>query len=129
HPRQVTNLAWAYSVIALAFVFEGYSWNVARREFTRQKGERATIAAIHASKDPTNFTVLLEDSAARLGLVAALTGVALSQLTGNMRFDAFASLVVGLILALVAIVLASESRGLLLGEGADPETVREVRAI
>src|SRR6185369_12165245 len=49
HPRQVTNLAWAYSVIALAFVFEGYSWNVARREFNRQKGERATIAAIHAS--------------------------------------------------------------------------------
>jgi divalent metal cation (Fe/Co/Zn/Cd) transporter len=85
--------------------------------------------AIKASKEPTIFTVLFEDSAALLGLLVAFIGVLLGHLLKNPYLDGVASIVIGIILAVVAIILARESRGLLVGEGADPETVKHLRSL
>ena len=84
--------------------------------------------SIHASKDPTTFTVLFEDSAAILGLLAALIGVFLSDRLGDPSYDGIASIVIGLILAGVALLLIYESKGLLVGEGVNPNELRKLRA-
>jgi divalent metal cation (Fe/Co/Zn/Cd) transporter len=81
------------------------------------------------SKDPTTFTVLFEDSAALLGLLVAFLGIFLAQSTGDTRFDGAASILIGLILMGVAGVLAYESKGLLVGESADPRVLADVRTI
>src|SRR5712671_3532426 len=79
NPSPVEDPAWAYAVLSLAMLFEGYSWTVAFMEFRRERAmlraERSWLDAIRDSKDPTTFTVLFEDSAAMLGLVVAFLGV------------------------------------------------------
>ena len=82
-----------------------------------------------SSKDPSVVTVLLEDSAALLGLIAAFSGILLAQLTGDPRFDGFGSIVIGGVLTVVALFLAAESRGLLVGERADDQTVNRIRRV
>jgi cation diffusion facilitator family transporter len=128
-PGPVENLAWAYGVLAASFVFEGYSWMVAVREFRREVAGQPWLAAIRASKDPTNFTVLFEDTAALLGLVVALAGVYAADRFGNPYLDGVASIVIGVILAAVAVFLAAESKGLLIGEAVDAEISASVRKI
>lgn len=118
-----------YVVLGLAMIFEGIAWFIALRTFNRQRGTRGLVQAIRRSKDPTVFTVLFEDSAAMLGLIFALAGVAASQYTGNVVFDAIASIGIGLILAVTAALLAYESKGLLIGEAASASVVREIRDI
>ena len=120
HPLPVENPAWAYGVLAFAMLFEGGSWLVALKEFRAQKKERSWLGAVRASKDPTTFTVLFEDSAAMLGLVFAFLGVFLGERFDNPRFDGAASIAIGLLLCAVAWFLAHESRGLLVGEAVDP---------
>jgi len=123
-PREIQRPFVNYIVLAFAMVFEGAAWCVAFREFRRRKGaKQGYFEAVQLSKDPTVFTVLFEDSAAMLGLLAALIGLLLVQLTGDPVFDALASIVIGVILACTAAVLAYESKGLLIGEAAS----REVR--
>ena len=85
--------------------------------------------AIHDSKDPAAFLVLFEDSAALVGLLVAFLGIFLGHRLGVPWLDGLASVLVGLILAAVAVVLAYESRSLLLGESADPRTVAGIRAL
>ena len=122
--------AWVnYLVLALALAFEGAVWLVALREFRKEKGSRGWLEAVRASKDPTVFTVLFEDSAAMLGLLAALLGVYLSQRLGMPVLDGAASIVIGLILAGTAAFLAYECQSLLTGEGARPEVRAGVRRI
>src|SRR5919197_4054527 len=128
-PGPVENLAWAYGVLAASFVFEGYSWMVAVREFRREAAGQPWLAAIRASKDPTNFTVLFEDTAALLGLVVALAGVYAADRLGNPYLAGVASMVIGVILASVAVFLAAESKGLLIGEAVDAEISASVREI
>jgi divalent metal cation (Fe/Co/Zn/Cd) transporter len=84
---------------------------------------------VRTSKDPPAFIVLLENGAAMAGLVVAAIGVALSQVTGDPFFDGAASVVIGIILGLTALLLAVESKGLLIGEAADPELVEGLRAL
>ncbi len=120
HPSPLKDPTWSYVVLGLAVVFEGAALWVAWREFDVTRKGRSTWEAIRASKDPTTFTVLFEDSAALLGLLVAFIGIFLSHLLQDGRFDGAASIVIGLILAGVAAVLAHESKGLLLGESADP---------
>ena len=129
HPRQVDNPLINYGVIAAALVFEGISWRVAFKQFRRIKGDTGYIDAIRKSKDPTVFTVLVEDSAALLGLLFALAGIALGQVTGNPVYDGGASILIGLLLGLVAFCLAVESKGLLIGESAGTDVVEGIRAL
>jgi cation diffusion facilitator family transporter len=127
HPRPMANPLVNYVVIALALVFEGLAWSLALREFTRAKGKWGYIEAVRRGKNPSLFVVLFEDSAAMLGLAAAFIGILLSQITGNTFFDGAASIVIGLILGGTAIWLAYETKGLLIGESANPEIVESIR--
>ncbi len=129
HPEPLTDPFWNYVVLGLAVLFEGYSWNVALQEFLSSKKEDSFWTAIRASKDPTIFTILFEDTAALIGLFVAFLGVLSGHLLGNVYLDGVASIVIGIILCGVAILLASESKGLLIGEGADATTVTSVKEI
>jgi cation diffusion facilitator family transporter len=118
-----------YIVLAIAMVFEAAAWWVAFKEFRRSKGRLGYLAAVRLSKDPTVFTVLFEDSAAMLGLVAAFVGILLSDRLGMPALDGAASIVIGLILGGTAVLLAYESKGLLIGEGARPAVIAGIQRI
>ena len=118
-----------YTVLAFAFVLEGTSWLLAVRAFARGKGDLGWWTAVKRSKDPGGFIVLFEDSAALIGLVIAAVGVWASHHWQDGRIDGVASILIGLVLGLVAILLARESKGLLIGERADPAVVERIRAI
>jgi cation diffusion facilitator family transporter len=128
HPHQ-SDPKWNYVVLAIAFVFESISSFFAFRAFRKELRGRGVFKAIRASKDPTTFTVLFEDSAALIGLVVAFLGIWLGHLLGNPYLDGVASIVIGVILASVAALLVYETRGLLVGESVDPETLEEIRSI
>lgn len=129
HPESLKDPFWNYVVLGLAVVFEGYSWNVALQEFLASKNEESFWKSIRASKDPTIFTILFEDTAALIGLLVAFLGVFLGHLLGNVYLDGVASIIIGVILCGVALLLATESKDLLIGEGADAETVASIRNI
>lgn len=129
HPEPVTDPVWNYAVLAFAIIVEGVAWTIAFRAFRRVKGNTNYIEAIRRSKDPTTFTVLLEDTAAMLGLLAAFIGIYAGHRLGIPELDGIASLAIGVILAGVAMFLAYESKGLLIGESVHPETSAHVRAL
>jgi cation diffusion facilitator family transporter len=128
-PHPIENAYVNYAVIGFSMLFEGGVWIIALRDFLRNKGSRTFLWAVHRSKDPTVFTVLFEDTAALLGLLAALFGIALGQALDLPVLDGVASLVIGFILALTAAFLAYECQSLLTGEGVDPEVRASIRAI
>ncbi|MGI9310210.1 MAG: cation diffusion facilitator family transporter [bacterium] len=129
-PTPVLRPEVNYIVLAAAMVFESVAWIVAFREFRRQKGAATGyFEAVRLSKDPTVFTVLFEDSAAMLGLIFAAIGLGLTQWFGNPVFDAMASIAIGVILSVTAMVLAYESKGLLIGEAASHEVRDGIRRI
>jgi len=129
HPREMTNPNLNYIVLALAMVFEGAAWWFAWLGFRKTKGGMGYLEAVRRGKDPTLFVVLFEDSAALLGLVVAMVGIALVQITGILYFDGLASVIIGLILASVAGWLAYETHGLLIGEAASKTVRDEIRKI
>ena len=128
-PEEAVSPTVAYVVLLVAFLLEGWSTFEAFREFKTAKGELGWFEAIGRSKDPPAFIVLLENGAAMAGIIAAALGVFFSQLTANPFFDGAASVVIGVILGATALVLARESKGLLIGEAADPELVDGLRAL
>jgi cation diffusion facilitator family transporter len=127
NPKQIQSPYWNYLALGVAMVFEGISLAVAWREFSRVRNGRGIWQTIHESKDPTIYTVVLEDSAAMIGLLIAFAGVFLTERLGNPIFDSIASILIGILLGAVAIFLVNESKGLLIGEGADPATLAEIR--
>jgi cation diffusion facilitator family transporter len=129
NPEEAVSPVVAYVVLLFAFLLEGWSTLEAYREFKVSKGKLGWWEAIGRSKDPPAFIVLLENGAAMAGILAAAVGLGLSQLTGNPFYDGAASIVIGLILGVTAFVLAYESKGLLIGEAADPELVADIRAL
>jgi cation diffusion facilitator family transporter len=129
HPASMENPLVNYVVLAIAMLLEGAPWLAAYRQFSRMRGERGTVEAVQRTKDPTVIAVLFEDSAALAGLVVALAGIALYQITGNPVYDAGASIVIGLILGGTALWLAFETKGLLIGESANREVVAEIRRL
>ena len=129
HPEPITDAYLNYIVLGLAIVFEGGSFWVAFREFNKVKGGRGYLAAVRVSKDAALFTVLLEDAAALAGLAIALVGIALAEGLGLPALDGAASVLIGLVLAGVAALLAYETKGLLIGEAADPAVIAKVRRI
>lgn len=128
-PEPITNAYINYIVLGLAIVFEGGAWLLAFREFRRRKGRKGFVAALQHSKDPALFTVLMEDTAAMLGLIIALLGVYLSEALGMPELDAIASIMIGIVLALIAAFLAYETKALLIGEAAAPEVRAGVRRL
>lgn len=129
NPSPLEDPKWNYIVLGIAILLEGSSWTVALKEFLPTKGKQNFWQAIKNSKDPTVFTILFEDTAAILGLLVALIGIFLGHLFNNVYFDGIASIIIGIILAIVAVVLARESKGLLVGESADPQTIANIRSL
>ena len=128
-PEELRNPLVNYVVLGLAMAFEGGAWTIAFREFRKTKGRLGWLQAVQTSKDPTVLVVLFEDSAAMLGLLIALAGVWLTQVTGNPLYDAAASIGIGLVLAVTATWLAAETKGLLIGERARRDVVEDIRRI
>ncbi len=125
HPHDVSSYTWAIGVLCVALVFETVSITVAIREanVVRTGG---WVSFIRHAKSPELPVVLLEDAGALVGLVFALTGVSLAALTDEPRFDAVGSLAIGILLCIIAVVLAVELRSLLIGESASPHDVETI---
>jgi cation diffusion facilitator family transporter len=120
-PAPLTDPFWSYVVLGLAFLFEGAALFFALKNFKKQKGDNSWWRAIKLSKDPGSFAVILEDAGALLGLLVAFAGLFLGHYFNDARYDAYASILIGLLLAVIAVILAIESKGLLIGEGANPK--------
>ncbi|MBO0662942.1 cation diffusion facilitator family transporter [Jiella sp. MQZ9-1] len=116
----------ALIVLGLAFCIEGYSWTVAFKEFQQRRKGQSFFRDFRDLKDPSVFVVLFEDSAACIGVVIAAIGISLAWATGIAAFDAVGSILIGLLLAVTAILLAIETKGLLIGESAGPELEKTV---
>ena len=129
YPHSTVSPLVAYIVLLVAFILDGWSTLEAYREFKATKGKLGWIEAIRRSKDPAAFIVLLENGAAMAGIVVAAVGLYLAELTANPFYDGAASIVIGVILGITAMLLAYESKGLLIGEAADPEIVRGLREL
>jgi len=129
HPHPIESPMINYVVLGLAMLFEGAAWFVAARQFNRVRGKWGVLEAVRRGKDPGAFLVLFEDSAAMLGLVVAFAALLIGQLTGIELFDGIASITIGLILAVTAVWLAIETKGLLVGEAANQHVVRDIRQI
>lgn len=129
HPEAIERPLINYLVLAVSFIFEGTSWFVALREFRVRKGRLGYFEAFRLSKDPTTFTVLLEDSAALLGLLIALAGLIGAQLLDQPVLDGVASIGIAGVLAVSAMLLARETKGLLIGETAHPVVSEAILAV
>ena len=120
HPEEMQDPMINYIVLGIAILCEGFSWTVALRTFRKMKGKMGYFEAFRRSKDPTTFTVLFEDTAALEGLFIALIGIFLAHQLNIPELDGAASILIGVVLAVSAWLLARETKGLLLGETADP---------
>ena len=118
-----------YVIIAISAVIEGVSLAVGLREFNAARGDVKPLQFIREAKDPSLFTIVLEDSAAEIGLALAFLGTLLGQLTGNAYFDGIASVLIGVLLACVACVLLRETKGLLIGEGLNGDELKRLARI
>jgi cation diffusion facilitator family transporter len=123
-PHEIVSPGVNYIVLACSAVFEGISWAIALGEFRKAKSNQGYFEAVRQSKDPPTFIVLFEDSAALLGLLIAFIGTFLTHWLALPVLDGVAAIGISLVLATTALVLARESKGLLLGEPASPR-VRE----
>jgi cation diffusion facilitator family transporter len=121
-PEPATNFVVGYAVLAVSFVLEGVSFlrSVRQAKPAAQLMERDLIEQVMATSDPTLRAVFAEDSAALIGLVIAAAGLGAHQLTGSAVPDAIGSILIGLLLAAVAVYLIDRNRELLVGEEADP---------
>jgi cation diffusion facilitator family transporter len=128
HPHEIESAGWAIGVLLVSMVLEGLSFRTGIREANeyRPDGE-SWWGFIRHTKNPDLPVVLLEDSAALVGLGFALIGVILAEVTGNGRWDGVGSLGIGILLIAVAIVLVIEMGSLLVGEAARPEVVAGIR--
>lgn len=126
HAEEEGSTLWNYGVLGAALLFESYSFAVAAREFKKEKGDKTAMNVIVESKDPTIPVVLMEDTAALVGLVIAFIAVTLGDLTGWSGWDGVGSLAIGVLLCVVAYLLARETHSLLLGESASLEDRRKV---
>ncbi|MBV8633059.1 MAG: cation transporter [Burkholderiaceae bacterium] len=127
-PDPVENVVASYLVLLAAAVFEGCSWRLTLSRFKGGKSYAELPGAVLHSKDPPTFIVLLEDTAAILGIIAAFAGIWLSQHFNEPVWDGVASIVIGVILAATAGVLAQETKGLLIGERAHQEVLDSILA-
>jgi cation diffusion facilitator family transporter len=128
HPHELESPAWALGILGVAIVLELFSFRTAIREASHVRGREGWWAFVRRSKSPELPVVLLEDLGALVGLLFAFTGVTLSAVTDEPRYDAAGSLAIGSLLVVIAIVLAIEMRSLLIGESASPKMQAEITA-
>ena len=127
HPHEIDNAPVAIGILLVAFVLEGFSLRTALHEARAQVGPDASLwRYIRESKSPEIPVVLLEDSAALLGLGVALAAVVVAHATGDAVWDGIGTVIIGGILACVATILAIEMKSLLIGEAATPERQRAI---
>ena len=129
YPEEMQNPMINYIVLGVAILCEGTSWFVALKAFRKIKGKQGYFETFRQSKDPTTFTVLFEDTAALIGLLIAFIGIYLSHALNMPVLDGLASVFIGLVLAISAVLLARETKGLLMGETADPQLRHNVLTI
>jgi cation diffusion facilitator family transporter len=128
HPHPLADPKWSYIVLGVAFLFDGISWAIAFHELLpsiRQDGWRKTLVG---TKDLSTLTVICEDTADLIGLILAFLGIYIGHRLNSHHADGIASILIGAVLAAVAVFLVWQSKGLLLGESADPEVVESIRA-
>ena len=126
HPHELDNWYWPIGVLVFAVLAEAFSFRTAIREASETRGNQTWVQYVRHAKAPELPVVLLEDFGALLGLVLALFGVVLTAVTGNGVWDGIGTLFIGLLLVLIALVLAAETKSLLLGESAGAEQVRKI---
>ncbi|MET9534537.1 MULTISPECIES: cation diffusion facilitator family transporter [unclassified Streptomyces] len=127
HPHSLDNWYWPVGVLVFALIAEGYSFRTAIKESNHTRGTLSWAQFIRRAKAPELPVVLLEDFGALIGLVLALAGVGLAVATDNGVWDGIGTLCIGTLLILIAIVLAAETKSLLLGESAGTEEVDKIK--
>ncbi|MCG0287474.1 cation diffusion facilitator family transporter [Streptomyces sp. PSAA01] len=127
HPHEVEHWYWPVGVLAFAIIAEGFSFRTAIKESNEIRGKQSWPQFVRRAKAPELPVVLLEDFGALVGLVLALGGVGLALLTGDGVWDGIGTLCIGVLLVLIALVLAAETKSLLLGEAADVNEVAKIR--
>ncbi len=125
-PQPIEYAEISYIVLALSFMFESASWLVGWRAFAKARGGLGFWKAFRQSKDPPAFMVLFEDSAALIGIAIAMIGIAAAEKLQMPVLDGVASILIGIVLAITAILLAIESKSLLIGERATPALVEAI---
>jgi cation diffusion facilitator family transporter len=126
---EMGNPLWNYVVLAVALVAEGTSWSIGLRQLLKERRGQSLWRTLRASKDPSVYTVVAEDSAALVGIVWAFLGVFIGHRFESVHADAIASMLIGVTLAAVALFLAYESRSLLMGESADAQVVQRIQEL
>ena len=129
HPRQLANVQWNYVVLILAMIFEGAALRVALKQFNASRRNKPFLRAIKDSKDTSTVAVVVEDTAALLGLIIALLSVFLGHISGWPYFDGIGSVLIGVLLVSVAFFFAAECKALLVGEGLLPEDIEKIDQI
>lgn len=128
-PQPIEHAQISYIVLALSFMFESASWIVGWRAFAKARGSLGFWKAFRQSKDPPAFMVLFEDSAALIGIAIATIGIAGAEILQMPVLDGVASILIGIVLGITAILLAIESKSLLIGERATPALVAAICTI
>lgn len=126
HPHPLTSPIVAVVILVVAIVLETFSFRTAIQESNKIRGSASWWQFIRQAKTPELPVVLLEDAGALLGLVLALLGVSLSAITGDPVWDALGTLCIGVLLAVIAVVLITETKSLLIGEGATPAVLKAI---
>jgi cation diffusion facilitator family transporter len=127
-PHDIDDPVWAFAVLGFGILLEGFSFRTAIKESNSTRGSESWVSYIRRARAPELPVVLLEDFAALIGLVAALVCVALAVVTGDGVWDGVGSVVIGVLLAFVAIVLAVETKSMLIGESAVGEIEKKITA-
>jgi divalent metal cation (Fe/Co/Zn/Cd) transporter len=127
HPEPITEYKWVpIAVLVVAIVLETFSFRTAIRESNHVRGRSSWVDFVRRAKAPELPVVLLEDAGALLGLIFALIGVSLTLITGDGLWDGVGTAAIGILLVAIAIILAIETKSLLLGEGATPEDIAKI---
>jgi cation diffusion facilitator family transporter len=130
HPGPIEDPMWNFIVLGVSALFEGYSWNVSRKELNKHRKPGTSLwQTMRASKDASVFTVFIEDSAALLGLAIAAIGITLGTIFQSPYFDPAASVLIGVLLVGAAFTLARETGNLLVGESMGADAIKRVRGI
>jgi len=128
-PHPITNAYISYMVLIAAMCIEGFATYKAMSEFNRRRGRVGVVSALQRSKDPALFAIVLEDVAAMAGLFCALIGIFIADKFGIAEADGIASIIIGLVLAMVAIFMSREIKALIVGEAASTEVQKGLRTI
>lgn len=126
HPHDIDSLGWAIGVLLFAIVLEGFAFRTAIVESNKVRGNRTWVEFVRKSRSPELPVVLLEDAGALIGLVFALIGVGLAQITGDPVWDGLGTLAIGILLVAISILLTTEMKSLLIGEAATNDHVTAI---